>query len=247
MAIAIAGGGPSSRSDIRSAAYETESVEPFFSASGRLTFHVDVSHPKTSSSPKRIGRSICVGNRAAAAAAPAAMTATTYARAAGGRLANRRSHRAGCSCVMLSIPDHRIAVVTAARAPNNRLAVTRAPHDCLVRASAPHHGLRIAGGPRLAGAIGSAALLRPDDVVGIVTPRDAVARGVGAGRAPRGRWRSAVPVAARSGAFNAPHNGCAAGDRKSTRLNSSHEWISYAVFCLKKKNDNGDAVTPSQQ
>src|SRR5438105_12693603 len=25
-----------------------------------------------------------------------------------------------------------------------------------------------------------------------------------------------------------------AGYRKSTRLNSSHEWISYAVFCLKK-------------
>src|SRR5438105_6401083 len=29
-----------------------------------------------------------------------------------------------------------------------------------------------------------------------------------------------------------------ASDRKSTRLNSSHEWISYAVFCLKKKNDH---------
>src|SRR3712207_7646015 len=28
-----------------------------------------------------------------------------------------------------------------------------------------------------------------------------------------------------------------AGDRKSTRLNSSHANISYAVFCLKKKND----------
>src|SRR5438105_12365306 len=28
----------------------------------------------------------------------------------------------------------------------------------------------------------------------------------------------------------------AALDRKSTRLNSSHEWISYAVFCLKKKS-----------
>src|SRR6266536_2932702 len=27
----------------------------------------------------------------------------------------------------------------------------------------------------------------------------------------------------------------ASADRKSTRLNSSHEWISYAVFCLKKK------------
>src|SRR5207247_3488684 len=29
-----------------------------------------------------------------------------------------------------------------------------------------------------------------------------------------------------------------ARDRKSTRLNSSHEWISYAVFCLKKKHIN---------
>src|SRR5256885_6575713 len=28
----------------------------------------------------------------------------------------------------------------------------------------------------------------------------------------------------------------AEGDRKSTRLNSSHLVISYAVFCLKKKN-----------
>src|SRR3712207_8394671 len=28
------------------------------------------------------------------------------------------------------------------------------------------------------------------------------------------------------------------GDRKSTRLNSSHANISYAVFCLKKKNSN---------
>src|SRR5438105_3384888 len=28
---------------------------------------------------------------------------------------------------------------------------------------------------------------------------------------------------------------CGTGDRKSTRLNSSHEWSSYAVFCLKKK------------
>src|SRR5438552_4800259 len=28
---------------------------------------------------------------------------------------------------------------------------------------------------------------------------------------------------------------CPIGDRKSTRLNSSHQIISYAVFCLKKK------------
>src|SRR3712207_7838487 len=31
------------------------------------------------------------------------------------------------------------------------------------------------------------------------------------------------------------------GDRKSTRLNSSHANISYAVFCLKKKNNNTEA------
>src|SRR2546429_576221 len=29
-------------------------------------------------------------------------------------------------------------------------------------------------------------------------------------------------------------------DRKSTRLNSSHGYISYAVFCLKKKNSLSD-------
>src|SRR5438105_12305956 len=31
----------------------------------------------------------------------------------------------------------------------------------------------------------------------------------------------------------------ALGDRKSTRLNSSHEWSSYAVCCLKKKRKSG--------
>src|SRR5258708_17436180 len=30
---------------------------------------------------------------------------------------------------------------------------------------------------------------------------------------------------------------CMGRDRKSTRLNSSHQIISYAVFCLKKKNE----------
>src|SRR6266516_5587316 len=35
-----------------------------------------------------------------------------------------------------------------------------------------------------------------------------------------------------------PHS----GDRKSTRLNSSHRTISYAVFCLKKKNNEKESV-----
>ena len=32
-------------------------------------------------------------------------------------------------------------------------------------------------------------------------------------------------------------------DRKSTRLNSSHRCISYAVFCLKKKKNNSYFMT----
>src|SRR5256886_12829443 len=40
---------------------------------------------------------------------------------------------------------------------------------------------------------------------------------------------NATPVAQLGRIFVSP------GDRKSTRLNSSHSQISYAVFCLKKK------------
>src|SRR5260221_5913008 len=36
------------------------------------------------------------------------------------------------------------------------------------------------------------------------------------------------------------------GDRKSTRLNSSHTVISYAVFCLKKKKKNQHHVPPTE-
>src|SRR3712207_8573193 len=65
-------------------------------------------------------------------------------------------------------------------------------------------------------------------------------RGTGGDRRARGR-------AGRRGALAGPDRPAApaapAGDRKSTRLNSSHANISYAVFCLKKKNptENDDA------
>src|SRR2546429_1323511 len=35
-------------------------------------------------------------------------------------------------------------------------------------------------------------------------------------------------------------------DRKSTRLNSSHGYISYAVFCLKKKSPATRGLSPAQ-
>src|SRR2546421_1189215 len=44
-----------------------------------------------------------------------------------------------------------------------------------------------------------------------------------------------VPALGRLLSRLAPRPGRALEDRKSTRLNSSHDQISYAVFCLKKK------------
>src|SRR5437773_8025997 len=43
------------------------------------------------------------------------------------------------------------------------------------------------------------------------------------------------------------HGGRARPDRKSTRLNSSHITISYAVFCLKKKSIAGSRLSCHQQ
>src|SRR5690348_18123307 len=45
--------------------------------------------------------------------------------------------------------------------------------------------------------------------------------------------------------FNAQPGDHSLGDRKSTRLNSSHPSISYAVFCLKKKKKNTNTNTIS--
>src|SRR5256885_11790086 len=47
---------------------------------------------------------------------------------------------------------------------------------------------------------------------------------------------SAVRRPDAAGCAGAQHRLSASTDRKSTRLNSSHLVISYAVFCLKKKN-----------
>src|SRR5690349_23429711 len=47
--------------------------------------------------------------------------------------------------------------------------------------------------------------------------------------------RCVEPVFAQTAHFEILDDDVADGDRKSTRLNSSHVEISYAVFCLKKK------------
>src|SRR2546422_3047944 len=63
---------------------------------------------------------------------------------------------------------------------------------------------------------------------------------------PRGTGRSAPPGRAGGGRAalrwdsirGSPPGPPPQPDRKSTRLNSSHGYISYAVFCLKKKKNN---------
>src|SRR2546427_5683559 len=59
-------------------------------------------------------------------------------------------------------------------------------------------------------------------------------------RAPRTTQRS---VTLRGGSWNQAVGEVDVGDRKSTRLNSSHSQISYAVFCLKKKKKKKTYLT----
>src|SRR2546430_12170579 len=73
------------------------------------------------------------------------------------------------------------------------------------------------------------------------SPADEPARQIRrVGRDPAGR-RNVVDRIERDGLQRAVFDrvgrgGVATGDRKSTRLNSSHSQISYAVFCLQKKH-----------
>src|SRR5687768_17793650 len=58
-----------------------------------------------------------------------------------------------------------------------------------------------------------------------------------------GRRRGSSPRAWVSRSrFRDPGDGGAGRDRKSTRLNSSHGYISYAVFCLKKKKTKKNKI-----
>src|SRR5690606_42130065 len=62
----------------------------------------------------------------------------------------------------------------------------------------------------------------------------------GGGRDRAERRLAAAPARRRDRAgCSVPRGDRRGGDRKSTRLNSSHVKISYAVFCLKKKKKKG--------
>src|SRR5258708_9163110 len=63
-------------------------------------------------------------------------------------------------------------------------------------------------------------------------------------RSPPGQG-CAVRLLGGAGMGTDPWRQPAAVDRKSTRLNSSHQIISYAVFCLKKKKKKKNRMTRS--
>src|SRR2546429_1768935 len=65
------------------------------------------------------------------------------------------------------------------------------------------------------------------------------------GRGLQGRVVLRVRAAARDLRLDGLSEGGDPADRKSTRLNSSHGYISYAVFCLKKKKRYNTCITPA--
>src|SRR5205809_4530312 len=63
----------------------------------------------------------------------------------------------------------------------------------------------------------------------------------------RARKNCALPLVIFSKPLNLRQGANSAStDRKSTRLNSSHGYISYAVFCLKKKIETSYIIEPTQ-
>src|SRR5437588_9247068 len=59
----------------------------------------------------------------------------------------------------------------------------------------------------------------------------------------RDLWLHVIPVEVGAHASVIKNDSWSALDRKSTRLNSSHTVISYAVFCLKKKKKTKEIET----
>src|SRR6266567_8542273 len=60
-------------------------------------------------------------------------------------------------------------------------------------------------------------------------------------------FRSRARRCCRGGLRRRGAPGWSGRDRKSTRLNSSHSQISYAVFCLKKKKDFADSASHTKE
>src|SRR2546422_7481782 len=121
------------------------------------------------------------------------------------------------------------------RGEEGQRGAKRGAHVAVVRGRDKHRGQGTAG-ERLAPSPRGQERRARHRAVLLVVLRDVVARQLGR-RRRRDRDRS--PEVEREGrreGCDAEHGAGVTGpDRKSTRMNSSHGYISYAVFCLKKK------------
>src|SRR5437667_4391322 len=77
IATSTAGRGPRSRSAIKSAAYDTDSVARLARGIGSVTFHAEVTQEQHSRAANRVGSGHVRGNDAAAVHAPATITTLT--------------------------------------------------------------------------------------------------------------------------------------------------------------------------
>src|SRR5215510_14946137 len=159
----IAGCSPSRSSAMRSAAYDTESVEPLAVAIGRFTFQREVRHARTINAANMTGGGEAVGKNVTSGDAPAAITIATYHCAGHGSASHvRRSARGSvtrvsgraismspaganglaesqaCIC-RLPIPDDRhTARVVAGGTPHDGVAAGCAPAARVAFGCAPH-------------------------------------------------------------------------------------------------------------
>src|SRR5215510_14695798 len=189
----IAGCSPSRSSAMRSAAYDTESVEPLAVAIGRFTFQREVRHARTINAANMTGGGEAVGKNATNADAPAAITIATYhwaghvsashvRRSARGSVtrgsgraisispvgANGLAESQPCIC-RLPIPDDGHATrVVAAGTPYDGVAVGCAPDDRVALSCAPDDRVTLGCPPHDRVTLGCA----PDDGVALGCPPD---------------------------------------------------------------------------
>src|SRR5256885_12790218 len=107
------------------------------------------------------------------------------------------------------------------------------PYTTLFRSERAHHGRGVAGGEQVGQVLHGDAQLRDIGQVAIDGAAADTVEMPGVRRRGDGRQRRHIPDHGQGAVLGVQRQG---QDRKSTRLNSSHLVISYAVFCLKKKD-----------
>src|SRR2546429_2380920 len=152
-----------------------------------------------------------------------------------GRRRERRLPRRACACGAIPIACiHRVVsrrhCALACGSPNS------VPHRRRGEIRASGEVSRGQGRPLTRGRTDPRGPKRPNRAGQKATESRGRRRESGRWRLPGGGAAQKVATSCKGGG-NEPRKDARERDRKSTRLNSSHGYISYAVFCLKKKKN----------